>query len=99
MSSENDFMRPVLLQIQKHLTIFCCSPEKVALCYEVMKDYISNAAYFLTVCPRVFECSQRREAFKIQLQINTHTPLPVQKRTRQSILGSVCLTLRELRES
>ena len=25
--------------------------------------------------------------------LDTHTPLPVQKRTRQSILGSVCLTL------
>ena len=37
--------------------------------YEVMKDYISNAAYFLTVCPKK-GClnAPRAEAFQIQLQ-------------------------------
>ena len=43
-------MISVLLQIQKHLTISV--PVLRKLHYEVMKDYISKATYFLTVCPK-----------------------------------------------
>ena len=85
--------------------------------YEVMKDYISKAAYFLT---KVFEGSQGglsnsatdnswlsfgahlwpcSDNCVLWLTQDTLTPLPVQKITKQSILGSICLKAACLRES